>query len=464
MNTQPVPVSQLLVWRRAIQGLFNQHPFNLLSDLGKRTEPILVFRVAGEKIYFFNEPDLVKEVLVTCHAKLRKGRGLDRVKQTLGNGLLTSEGDLHRQQRRIIQPVFNHRNLQAYADPMIARVSRVSASWKDSQPVNMTAAMMALTLSIVCQTLFGADVESETHRVGELMTKIIQAFPLLLSPFAGFLEKIGVAKLREAAAARAELHGIVQRMIAERRSSRNQGSDVLSLLFATQDQETGTGMSEQQLEDEVTTIFMAGHETTANALAWTFYLLAQHPGFDRELRVQLCHVLGERQPELAQLPKMTLLDQLIHESLRLYPPAWSIGRRAIEDVQIGSAEISKGSLLVVSPYASIRKILCASNGDASRTMDRSFSTTTPEVRVFPVRRRSPPMHRRRICLDGAEIASRCSAARLEGGVNPGPEYSPKTCNHLEVKPSDSRGGASGLKEAGSPKKLTKGPSPVQAQN
>jgi cytochrome P450 len=167
MNTQPVSVSQLLVWRRAIQGLFNQHPFNLLSDLGKRTEPILVFRVAGEKIYFFNEPDLVKEVLVTCHAKLRKGRGLDRVKQTLGNGLLTSEGDLHRQQRRIIQPVFNHRNLQAYADPMIARASRVSASWKDSQPVNMTGAMMALTLSIVCQTLFGTDVESETHRVGE---------------------------------------------------------------------------------------------------------------------------------------------------------------------------------------------------------------------------------------------------------------------------------------------------------
>lgn len=350
MNTQPVPVSQLLVWRRAIQGLFNQHPFNLLSDLGKRTEPILVFRVAGEKIYFFNEPDLVKEVLVTCHAKLRKGRGLDRVKQTLGNGLLTSEGDLHRQQRRIIQPVFNHRNLQAYADPMIARASRVSASWKDSQPVNMTAAMMALTLSIVCQTLFGADVESETHRVGELMTKITEAFPLLLSPFAGFLEKIGAAKLREAAAARAELHRIVQRMIAERRSNRNQGSDLLSLLFAAQDQETGNGMSEQQLEDEVTTIFMAGHETTANALAWTFYLLAQHPGFDRELRVELCHVLGDKPPELAQLPEMTLLDQLIHESLRLYPPAWSIGRRAIEDVQIGSAEISKGSLLVVSPW------------------------------------------------------------------------------------------------------------------
>jgi len=182
------------------------------------------------------------------------------------------------------------------------------------------------------------------------MTKTTGAFPLLLSPFARFLEKIGAAKLREAAAARSELHRIVQRMIAERRSNRNQGSDLLSLLFAAQDQETGNGMSEQQLEDEVTTIFMAGHETTANALAWTFYLLAQHPRFDRELRVQLCHVLGDRPPELAQLPEMTLLDQLIHESLRLYPPAWSIGRRAIEDVQIGSAEISKGSLLVVSPW------------------------------------------------------------------------------------------------------------------
>ena len=123
MNTQPVPVSQLLVWQRAIQGLFNQHPFTLLADLGERSEPILVFRVAGEKIYFFNEPDLVKEVLVTHHTKLQKGRGISRLKRTLGNGLLTSEGDLHRQQRRIIQPVFNHRNLQAYADQMVASAS-----------------------------------------------------------------------------------------------------------------------------------------------------------------------------------------------------------------------------------------------------------------------------------------------------------------------------------------------------
>jgi len=350
MNTQPVPVSQLLVWRRAIQGLFNQHPFNLLSDLGERTEPILVFRVAGEKIYFFNEPDLVKEVLVTNHAKLQKGRALNRLKPTLGNGLLTSEGELHQKQRRIIQPVFNHRNLQVYADPMAARASKLSASWEDSQPINMTAAMMALTLSIVCQTLFGADVESETNRVGELMTKIMEAFPFLLSPFAGVLEMLSFSKLREAAAARAELHGIVQRMIAARRSSFNQRSDLLGLLFAAQDQETESGMSEQQLEDEVTTIFMAGHETTANALAWTFYLLAQHPGFDQQLRIQLCQVLGDRPPAVAQLPELTLLDQLIHESLRLYPPAWTIGRRAIEDVQIGSAEISKGSLLVVSPW------------------------------------------------------------------------------------------------------------------
>ena len=350
MNTQPVPVSQLLVWRRAIQGLFNQHPFNLLSDLGERTEAILVFRVAGEKIYFFNEPDLVKEVLVTNHAKLQKGRALNRLKPTLGNGLLTSEGELHQKQRRIIQPVFNHRNLQAYAAPMAARASKLSASWEDSQPVNMTAAMIALTLSIVCQTLFGADVESETSRVGELMTKIVEAFPFLLSPFAGVLEMLSFSKLREAAAARAELHGIVQRMIAARRSSCNQRSDLLGLLFAAQDQETESGMSEQQLEDEVTTIFMAGHETTANALAWTFYLLAQHPGFDQQLRIQLCQVLGDRPPAVAQLPELTLLDQLIHESLRLYPPAWTIGRRAIEDVQIGSAEISKGSLLVVSPW------------------------------------------------------------------------------------------------------------------
>jgi cytochrome P450 len=385
MNAKPVNLSQFAVWRGAIRALLNQQPFALLSDLSKSSAPIFVFRYAGEKVYYFNEPDLVKEVLVVNHAKLKKGRGLERAKRTFGNGLLTSEGDFHRQQRRIIQPVFNHRNLQAYAEPMVDRAAKLSASWNDRQQVNMSAAMTSLTLSIVCQTLFGSEIDSDTTRVRELLAQMTGAFPLLTGPFAGLLAKLGDPRIRKASAAREELHRVVRRLIEERRSSPDQKLDLLSLLFAAQDEETGNRMSAQQIEDEAMTIFLAGHETTANALAWTFYLLAQDQEFDRKLRLQLCGILGDKPPTVTQLSDLTLLDELVHESLRLYPPAWVIGRRATEDVRIGSTDIPRNSLLIVSPWAMHRSARFYAN-PAEMHPERwtdSFRKQLPKYAFFP---------------------------------------------------------------------------------
>ncbi len=354
MNVKPVRLNQFVVCRAMTQALVNRHPFSFLLDLSRSNAPVFFFRFARERVFVFNDPDLIKEVLVVNHAKLQKGRGLERAKQTLGNGLLTSEGELHHKQRRIIQPVFNHRNLQAYAEPMVDHAAKLSASWNDGQQVNITAAMTELTLSIVCQTLFGLQFDGDAKKVRELLAQMIGAFPLFLVPFSGLLAKLGVARIRNALAAREELHRTVRRLIEKRRSSPYQTLDLLSLLFAAQDEESGTRMSDQQIEDETMTIFLAGHETTANALSWTFYLLAQNPDFDHSLRTQLRTVIGDPPPTVAQLSELTLLDELVHESLRLYPPAWIIGRRAMEDLQIGTIEIPQRSLLLVSPWITHR--------------------------------------------------------------------------------------------------------------
>jgi cytochrome P450 len=385
MNGKPVRLNQFVVWLGAVRALRSQHPFSFLLELSQSSAPVFFFRYAGEKVYFFNDPDLVKEILVTNHAKLQKGRGLERAKRTLGNGLLTSEGELHRQQRRLIQPIFNHRNLQAYAKPMVDRAAILSASWNDAQPVNVTAAMTALTLSIVCQTLFGLEIDRDATRVRELLAQMTGAFPLLMGPFGGLLTKLGHARVRNGLAAREELHVIVRRLIDQRRSSPDRTLDLLSLLFAAQDEETGTRMSDQQIEDEAMTIFLAGHETTATALSWTFYLLAQHPEFDYKLRTQLNAILGDNPPSAAQLAELTLLDELVHESLRLYPPAWIIGRRATEDLQIGGTHIPKRSLLIVSPWVmhrSARYYVRPTEMNPDRWTE-SFRKQLPKYAYFP---------------------------------------------------------------------------------
>jgi cytochrome P450 len=355
-------------------------PLPFFEDLQTGSEPIARMRIAGTKVFYLREPDLIREMLVTLVPNFHKSRGLERAKALLGEGLLTSEDELHRQQRKLIQPVFHHGNLKDIAVIMRERARQRVESWKAGQTLNLNQEMHALTLTIVAEALFGTEVGERTGRVSQLMETVMETFFLFMSPLAPFFEFFGHPKLKRAAKARRELSAIVQTMIDERRKTNHTRKDLLTLLFAAQDPETGLGMSDGQLRDEVMTLFLAGHETTANALGWTIYLLTQHPDIAERLVVATDGLESE-----LQIKDDDLLSRVIRESLRLYPPVWAVGRRAIQDLQIGGTEMPKGAIVLACQWALHRCDRYFSNPtrfDPDR-WTAEFQRTLPKYAFFP---------------------------------------------------------------------------------
>jgi cytochrome P450 len=235
------------------------------------------------------------------------------------------------------------------------RARQRAESWKADQTLNLSREMYSLTQVIVGEALFGTEVSERTGRVSQLMETLVETFLLFVNPLAPVFEFFGHPKLKRAAKARRELGAIIQTMIEERRRTKQKRQDLLTLLFAAQDPETGLGMSDEQLRDEVMTLFLAGHETTASALAWTIYLLTQHPEIAERVAKEAvgmssCASVDDRESELG-INQNSLLFRVIRESLRLYPPGWAIGRRATQDTQIGETNIPKGTMLLACPWA-----------------------------------------------------------------------------------------------------------------
>jgi cytochrome P450 len=347
-----------LLSRLPISPWLFRDPLQFFEDLQTGSEPIARMRIAGTKAFYLREPDLIREMLVTLVPNFHKSRGLERAKALLGEGLLTSEGELHRQQRKLIQPVFHHGNLKDIAVIMRERARQRAESWGAGQTLNLNQEMHALTLTIVGEALFGTEVGERSGRVSQLMETVMETFFLFMSPLAPFFEFFGHPKLKRAAKARRELSAIVRTMIDERRKTNQTRKDLLTLLFAAQDPETGLGMSDEQLRDEVMTLFLAGHETTANALAWTIYLLTQHPDIAQRLAAEVCPVgmrscasaADDLESELG-IKDDDLLSRVIRESLRLYPPVWAIGRRATQGLRIGGTEVPKGAIVLACQWA-----------------------------------------------------------------------------------------------------------------
>jgi cytochrome P450 len=364
---------------------FYKRRLEFLEELAGSNCPIAFFTFAGEKMYLVNEPELIKDVLVSNHQRFKKGRGLERAKIILGEGLLTSEGETHRRQRRIVQPVFQHRYLQNYADIMVNHTIKLCSGWNDGTRISMSEQIMSLTLMIVGECLFGTNVESDTRRIGALIDKVMESFFYFVSPLGPIFRLLGHPKMQDAFAARKALNKIVLGMINARRSAPPRQSDLLSLLFSAQDSDTGSGMSDNQLRDEAMTLFLAGHETTANGLSWTLFLLAAHPEARQRLRAELRSVLDRERPRVAHLGKLTLLDQIIRESLRLYPPAYVIGRRAIEDHRLAGIRIPKGAVLLVSPWTVQRSERYYENPLEFRPerWTAEFRSTLPRFAFFP---------------------------------------------------------------------------------
>lgn len=328
-------------------------PLTFFTSLVRTHGPLVHLQSTGEHVYVVTDPRHVRDILVTQQRKFKKGRGLERSKALLGEGLLTAEGQDHLRQRRLIQPAFHKERIASYASAMTQYAARTSARWRDGATLDIDAEMMQLTLGIVGKTLFDTEVEGLTREVGEAMSAIMNSFWLRMLPFADALEKLPIPSLRRAREARETLDRIIYALIAERRRDPRDRGDLLSMLILAQDEENqGRGMTDRQVRDEAITLFLAGHETTANALAWTWYLLSQSPEVEARLHAEVDR-LGHA-PGLADLPALSCVEQVVTESMRLYPPAWLIGRRALEPYQLDEYTVPKGAIIITSPYITHR--------------------------------------------------------------------------------------------------------------
>jgi cytochrome P450 len=338
------PGGQMLTFRR--------DPLGFLTRLARDYGDVARFRIGPQRAFLLSHPDLVRDLLVTHHERFHKGRALQRAKRLLGEGLLTSEGEFHRRQRRLAQPAFHRQRIGSYAATMVEYAERASGRWRDGQGVDVAQEMMRLTLAIVGKTLFDADVESEADEVGEALTEVMELFGYLMLPYSELLEHLPLPAPRRFRRARARLDSVIYRIIEDRRRSGADRGDLLSMLLLAVDEEGDrTGMTDEQLRDEVMTIFLAGHETTANLLSWAWLLLAENPGAERRLHEELDGVLaGGRAPSAEDVPALRYTEMVLAETMRLYPPAWTLGRLAIADHEAAGYHVPRGSLVLASQY------------------------------------------------------------------------------------------------------------------
>jgi cytochrome P450 len=326
-------------------------PLAFFTNLARTHGDLVHVRMGGENVVLMSDPRDVRDVLMTNQRNFLKGRGLERAKRLLGEGLLTSEKEVHLRQRRLMQPAFHRERIASYGTTMTEYADRTRRSWTDGQTLDVSQEMMRLTLAIVGKTLFDTDVESQAREVGAALSAVLQSFWLLMLPFVDLLERLPIPQLRKSRAARAELDAIIYKIIAERRAAPGDRGDLLSMLLAAQDEEAGgRGMTDEQVRDEAMTIFLAGHETTANALAWTWYLLSSAPDVEARLHEEIDRVLGGRLPTMADMPSLPFAEQVVTESMRLYPPAWIIGRRAIDAYPVGDYLLPPRTIVIISPY------------------------------------------------------------------------------------------------------------------
>ncbi len=315
-----------------------------------RFGPIASSRL-GRRFYYVCEPAAIEDVIVTAGRSYIKGRGTQRLERLLGKGLLTSNGALHLRQRRLVQPAFHRERIAGYAATMVARAERFAAGltpWASRS--RWSPRLSRLTLGIAAETLFGADVDDDASTIGRALHAAMESFPISLTPIGELLDHMPwVPVVRKFLAARAELDAVVYRLIyarraEDRRAGVSETPDVLGMLLAAADGEGG--MDDEQIRDEVMTIFLAGHETTAMALTWTFWLLSENPDVETRLRAELATVLAGRLPTIDDVPALRYTRDVIAESMRLYPRRpGCVGRRAIEDAPLGEWTVPKGSIV-----------------------------------------------------------------------------------------------------------------------
>jgi len=336
-------------------------PILLFEHLLKTYGNIAHYKFMGTPIVFINDPDYIREILVNQASSFVKERTVRRMKILLGEGLITSDDPIHKRQRRIAAPAFHRQRIAAYADQIVACAATQQKNWQPGQQIDIASASMQLSLEIVARTLFNTAVTDDIRSINDEVNTImglynfIVAFPKIESFL--HLPIPGITKFRRS---KRRLDAIVDRLIREHREAAARGEpdkgDLLSMLLSSRDEEDThhAGMSDEQVRDEVLTIFLAGYETVANALTWTWYLLSQNPQAEAKLDAELDAVLGtgpqRRLPTLTDYPALRYTEQVFAESMRLYPPAWAMGRMSTKPVVLGPYRIPPGAHFFFSQY------------------------------------------------------------------------------------------------------------------
>lgn len=314
---------------------------------------VVYFKFFNMAVCLISHPAGIEYVLVKEHANFVKSRDYRVLRTMLGNGLLTSEGDFWQAQRKLIQPAFRHESVASYALTMIDSASAMLAGWRDGETRDIHADMMGLTLEIIGKCLFGADVSGAAAGVGKALAVAMEQF--IPQAHMAFLwpERIPLPLGPRLRRANQHIKDVVRAIVHDRRASSHSSNDLLQTLIDAQD-EYGGRMTDAQLRDELVTLFLAGHDTTANALSWTWLLLAQNPGVEEKLHAELRTVLAGRSPTPADIPRLLYTDMVIKESMRLYPPAWGVGRRALREFQLDGCRIPAGTNIFISQWITHR--------------------------------------------------------------------------------------------------------------
>ena len=333
---------------------FRNNPLQTLYELKRKYGEIAGIYVGNRPLYFLFHPDHIKHVFIDHHYYYNKQNLLwKKLSPFLGEGLLTSEGDFWKKQRKLLQPIFHRDHISQLAKPMVETADLLTTQWQNhpsEQAIDIWQEMMRLTLQILGKTLLHVDFSEQAANIRQCIDIIVshvywQSKRVILLP-----SYLPTPRNRRFLGALKAFDGLIYQMIAARRTLAQQPFDILGLLFGIEDESTHDKMSDKQMRDELMTFIFAGHETTANALAWTFYLIAQHPETQQKIHDELTKVLARQSPSLQNLAQLTYLDAVLKESMRLYPPVWFLGRQTVQEDSIDGYRIPAGMTIMPSFY------------------------------------------------------------------------------------------------------------------
>ncbi|AST92513.1 cytochrome P450 [Sutcliffiella cohnii] len=338
-----------------------------------------------QKVYLVNDPKLIKEILVTKQKYFIKSNDIRSLKTVVGDGLLTSEKEKHMYQRRLIQPAFKKQHIINYGQDMIETTLQYIAKWQDGEERDITEDMMNITLGIISKTMFSMKLEEGHSMIGEPMEAVMTLaikrmraiFPLPLW--------IPTKENQQFKNAIKKLDQVLYEIIEKRQNQGVEMEDLLGMLMAARDEKDGIGMTNTQLRDELMTIFLAGHETTANALSWTLYLLSQHPDKEEKLKDEISRVVLKREPQAEDFMKLPFAQNVVWESMRLFPPAYVVGREVDRNVEIGGHTLKRGDMILISQYVMHRNAEYFENPDTfiPERFENNFMRSLPPYVYFP---------------------------------------------------------------------------------